>query len=321
MTCAAPARAAAPVATPAAVQGWLLLAMVLWGVNVSAVKVLTVSFEPLTLAALRMVVACVALSAIVLWRRGGLPVLTARQMVVMTACAFLMVYANQILFAQGLSRSTATNGALIMALSPLVSALMAALVFRERFTPRRMLGVALGFGGVAAVVLSHPGAGLSSAGIGDLMLALAVVSFAVGGVGVQRLARQMDALSISWVIYMIGALMLVVHAVLGPSRLGAAQLFPGAPGAPGSWPWALVLFSGIAATAAGNLIWNRAIAVIGMARTAVFLYWVPVFGVGFAALLLGEALTWWHLFGFAAVMTGTWLGTRPAVVAVPVRPS
>lgn len=287
----------------------MLLAMLVWGVNVSVVKALTTSFETLPLSALRMGVACCALSAIVLWRRGGIPKLTARQLAVMACCAFLMVYGNQILFAQGLLRSTATNGALIMALSPLVSALMAALVFGERFTPRRMVGVALGFAGVAAVVLSHPGAGLSSAGIGDLMLALSVVSFAVGGVGVQRLARQIDPLSISWVIYLIGTLMLVVHTVLGPSRLGTAQLFPGA------WPWALVLFSGIAATAAGNLIWNRAISVIGVARTAVFLYWVPVFGVLFAALLLGEVLTWWHLFGFAAVMTGTWLGTRP--VAAP----
>ena len=284
----------------------MLLAMVLWGVNVSAVKALTTSFESLPLASLRMVVACLALSAIVLWRRGGVPALGARQLAAMTGCAFLMVYANQILFAQGLLRSTATNGALIMALSPLVSALMAALVFRERFTPRRMLGVALGFAGVAAVVLSHPGAGLSRAGIGDLMLALAVVSFAVGGVGVQRLARQIDPLSISWVIYMIGTAMLVLHTLLGPSRLGTAELFPGA------WPWALVLFSGIAATAAGNLIWNRAISVIGVARTAVFLYWVPVCGVACAALLLGEVLTWWHLFGFVAVMSGTWLGTRPA---------
>ncbi|GER17761.1 DMT family transporter [Variovorax boronicumulans] len=298
-------------ATPASVQGWMLLAMLVWGVNVSAVKALTGSFETLPLAALRMGVACIALSAIVLWRRGGVPRLTARQLAVMAGCAFLMVYGNQILFAQGLLRSTATNGALIMALSPLVSALMAALVFGERFTARRMVGVALGFAGVAAVVLSHPGAGLSSAGIGDLMLALSVVSFAVGGVGVQRLARQVDPLSISWVIYLIGTFMLVVHTLLGPSRLGTAQLFPGA------WPWALVLFSGIAATAVGNLIWNRAISVIGVARTAVFLYWVPVFGVLFAALLLGEVLTWWHLFGFAAVMSGTWLGTRPVAAPAP----
>ena len=97
--------AAAPVATPASVQGWMLLAMVLWGVNVSAVKALTASFEALPLAALRMAVACVALSAVVLWRRGGLPLLGARQLAAMAGCAFLMVYANQILFAHGLQLS------------------------------------------------------------------------------------------------------------------------------------------------------------------------------------------------------------------------
>jgi len=284
----------------------MLLAMVLWGVNVSAVKALTTSFEALPLASLRMLVACAALTAVVLWRRGGLPWPSARQAAAMAGCAFLMVYANQILFALGLQRSTATNGALIMALSPLVSALMAALAFGEPLAPRRLFGVALGFAGVAAVVLSHPGASLSHAGFGDLMLALGVVSFAAGGVGVQRLARQIDPLSISWLIYIIGTGMLVAHTAFGLSPIGAAQLFPG------WWPWALVLFSGVAATAAGNLIWNRAIAVIGVARTAVFLYWVPVFGVAFAALLLGEVLTGWHLFGFAAVMTGTWLGTRPS---------
>ncbi len=57
-----------------------------------------------------------------------------------------------------------------------------------------------------------------------------------------------------------------------------------------------------------------------MARTAVFLYWVPVFGVLFAALLLGEALTVWHLVGFVAVMGGTWLGTRRPVPMAPAVP-
>jgi drug/metabolite transporter (DMT)-like permease len=59
-------------------------------------------------------------------------------------------------------------------------------------------------------------------------------------------------------------------------------------------------------------LWNRAISTIGLARTAVFIYWVPIFGVLFAALLLGEALTLWHLAGFVAVVGGTYLGTRQA---------
>ena len=67
------------------------------------------------------------------------------------------------------------------------------------------------------------------------------------------------------------------------------------------------------------MVWNQAIATIGVARTAVFLYWVPIFGVLFAALLLGETLTLWHLAGFVAVMGGTYLGTRrPAFVAPAV---
>lgn len=287
-----------------AIQSTLIAAMAIWGLNVTAVKVLTGLFDPITLAALRMLVACVALSVVVAWSRGGLLAVSLRQGIAIVVCAFFMVYLNQILFAEGLSRSTATNGALIMALSPLVSALLAAVAFRERLTVVRLAGVALGFAGVAAVVLSHPGAGLSSAGIGDLMLVAAVVSFAAGGAIVQRLARRMHTLLISWAIYGVGTSMLVLHAALKMPVLDMNTLFPG-------WrPWAFILFSGVLATAVSNLLWNRAIARIGVARTAVFLYWVPVFGVLFAALLLGEQLTFWHLVGFLAVMGGTYLGTQ-----------
>jgi len=296
----------ADTANASAVQATLVAAMAIWGLNVSAVKVLTGFFDPLMLAVLRMLVASAALTAVVFCTRPGWPPVSLRQGAAIAACALLMVYLNQILFVQGLLRTTATNGALIMALSPLVSALLAALVFRERLTALRVAGVALGFAGVAAVVLSHPGAGLSSAGAGDLMLVAAVVSFAAGGAIVQRLARGMHTLAISWAIYVLGSLMLALHAGLAVPALDVAALFPG-------WlPWACILFSGVLATALANLVWNRAIARIGVARTAMFLYWVPVFGVAFAALLLGERLTLWHLFGFAAVMGGTYLGTRPA---------
>lgn len=293
-----------PEVNTSAVQTTLIMAMAIWGLNVAAVKVLTGIFDPMTLAALRMLVACAALTAVMFWKRCRWPVLTLAQCAAITVCAVLMVYLNQILFAEGLLRSTATNGALIMALSPLVSALIAAVAFGERLTASRLAGVALGFAGVSAVVLSHPGAGLSSAGAGDLMLVAAVISFAAGGAIVQRLARSMHTLAISWAIYVVGAFMLTVHAGFQTPVPDASALFPG-------WqPWAFILFSGVMATAVSNLIWNGAIARIGVARTAVFLYWVPVFGMAFAALLLGERLTLWHLFGFIAVVGGTYLGTR-----------
>lgn len=285
----------------------LIAAMVIWGLNVTVVKQLTASFDTSMLAALRMVVALAVLSGIMVWKRQIILGLDRKQMLTLIVCGVLMVYLNQLLFAEGLQRSTATNGALIMALSPLVSAVLAAIMFRERFSLQRLLGVALGFGGVSAVVLSHPGAGLSSASIGDLMLVAGVVSFAAGGALVQGLARSLHPLTISWAIYLVGTLMLVVQAAIRSPSFALEVVFPG------WWQWALILFSGVMATALSNLLWNRAIASIGVARTAVFLYWVPVFGVLFAAMLLKERLTTWHLVGFIAVMAGTFLGTRPSV--------
>lgn len=296
------------------VQSTLIAAMAVWGLNVPAVKFLTFILDPIVVAALRMLVASVTLTLILLWKRNGWPSLSLRQGGAIVICAILMVYLNQILFAEGLLRSTATNGALIMALSPLVSALLAAIAFRERITVSRLVGVALGFIGVAAVVLSHPGAGLSSAGVGDLMLVASVISFASGGAIVQRLSRNMHTLTISWAIYLVGALMLSIHAGLVTPALNMSRALDG---------WSLIgciLFSGVMATAVCNLIWNGAIARIGVARTAVFFYWVPVFGVAFAALLLGEELTPWHLFGFLAVMCGTYLGTRRSVTSASISP-
>jgi drug/metabolite transporter (DMT)-like permease len=66
----------------------------------------------------------------------------------------------------------------------------------------------------------------------------------------------------------------------------------------------------VLSTALGGLVWNRALMVLGVARTALYAYWVPIFGVLFAVLVLGEPLTVWHGVGLAAVLGGTWLGTR-----------
>ncbi len=286
-----------------AIQIVLLVSMAIWGLNVTIVKQLTSGLDPSTIAMLRMLVASATLVTIWLIRRPALAGLDRRQWAALAACAFLMVYMNQIFFTEGMVRTTATNGALIMALSPLASGIIAAIAFGERLGPVRLFGVLLGFGGVAIIILGHSGATLSVMGVGDLLVVAGILSFSCGGALIQGIARRLDPLSISMVIYALGALMLIGHAGLwGP---GYGGTLPGS-----AWIWFLIVFSGSVSTAIVNLIWNNAIARIGVARAAVFLYWVPVFGAGFAALLLGEQLGWNHLVGLVAVMAGTYLGTR-----------
>ena len=289
----------------------LLVTMAVWGGNVSVVKLLTEQFNPIWVSTLRMVVATAALLAVLRWRGQRLPrwhQLSRQQTLLLLACAVLMVYVNQLCFTLGVQRTVAANAALIIALNPLVSSVLAAVLLGDKLTPARLAGVVLGFGGVAAVVLHRPGAALGHGNLGDLLAFGSVVTWVTGGLLVQRLARQLHTVVISTLVFVLGTALLLLHllvfSVVWPVvPLPDLTLFT---------PRLLLLlvFSGLLATAWGALVWNRALTTLGVARTALYAYWVPIFGVSFAVLLLGEPLTLWHGVGLAAVLGGTWLGTR-----------
>ncbi|MDB5730541.1 MAG: Permease of the drug/metabolite transporter superfamily [Variovorax sp.] len=283
----------------------LLLVTALWGLNMTVMKTIASYFDPSVMATERAAVAAGFLG-LMLWRQRSTRRRTrmnGRQLATVFVCAVLMVYVNQILIAGGLVRTSATNASVAIALSPLVSSLMVAMLLRERLGWMRLAGVVLGFGGVLIVVLHSSGARLAHAGLGDAMVVASVVTFAIGGVLIQRLARETDALYTSAMIYACGTLMLALHTIALDVAPDLKAWFPGL------WPLMLVLFSALIATAFGNLAWNHAIVKIGVARVSLWFYWVPVFGVGFAALLLGETLTISHGVGLLVVIVGTALGT------------
>ncbi len=300
---AAPARTARTERRPGADRALLLATMAVWGLNITAVKLVLERQAPMPVAAVRMIIAAVFLSfALRAWMRRPWPRLARRQWLWLAGCGALMIYANQILFTEGVLRTTAVNAALILALNPLVAALLAAVALRERPSAQRLVGVALGFGGVAAVVLHRPGAALGAPGPGDLLMLASVVTWIGGGAMVQRVGARIDSATISWVVYSVGATLLVLHLAIVPSPLHWAALT--------LRDVALLLFSGLLSTGVGALVWNRALVTLGVARTALYAYWVPIFGVLFAVLVLGEPVTVWHGVGLAGVLGGTWLGTR-----------
>ena len=286
-------------------RAMLLATMAVWGGNLSVVKLLTEKMDPLWVSVLRMVVATVALWVVLGLRNLPWPRTTPRQAGLFLACGAVMVYLNQLTFTWGVQRTAAANAALIISLNPLISTLVGALLLGDRLSPSRLAGVLLGFGGVAAVVLNRPGAALGHGSLGDLLVLGSVLTWVGGGVLVQRLARQFDSAVVSAVVFAIGTTLLLGHLALDRSL----QLPPLAVFTPGTL--LLLAVSGLLASALGALVWNRALTTLGVARTALYAYWVPIFGVAFAVLLLGEPLTVWHGIGLAGVLSGTWLGTRP----------
>jgi drug/metabolite transporter (DMT)-like permease len=115
----------------ATVHAGLFVTALAWGLNVSAVKALTSQVDVMLVASLRTVLAAAALTVLVFLHSRAVPSLSPRLLAWALTGATLMVYANQALFAHGMARTSATNGALIMALAPLVCG-----IGREEAVPR-----------------------------------------------------------------------------------------------------------------------------------------------------------------------------------------
>ena len=203
----------------------------------------------------------------------------------------------------GLRFSSAANGTLIMATSPLLSALLAALFYREKLTLVRISGALLGLLGVGMVVAGS-GAQFGLTGWGDAIVFVAVLVFVFGGLVIQRMSRSMDPLGMLWYMYLAVGLMLVVHAAITPSsyQTDTWQMT--------GWPWIVLLFSAVIASGVSNIIWNAGIARLGISRAALFVNWLPIFGLLFASLFLEEHVTLTHVMGLASVLGGTYLGLR-----------
>lgn len=102
-----------------------------WGLNISAVKALTEQVDLMLVASLRTVLASAALTLVLLVMEREALRWSLRFVAIALGAAALMVYANQTLFAHAMHQTSATNAALIMALAPLVSALLEAALFRR----------------------------------------------------------------------------------------------------------------------------------------------------------------------------------------------
>ncbi len=282
----------------------LFVTMMVWGVNLSAVKGLTENLDLMLVASVRMVLAALVLAVIAQFFRSSRQVWRAKKWLLLTAAAFFLVYCQQIAFAEGLYRTSATNAALVMALGPTVSLTLEALFFKRIITHRQVVGIFFALAGVSVVILNRPHAAVTMAAWGDLWIFLSVLAFAFGGLCIQRLTQASSPLVVSLAVHSIGALMLSMHAaVFVENPLHAVwNMTP--------WQWTLAAFSAIFATGIGSIVWSRGIATVGVGRTSSYISWVPIFGVCFGAIFFAESLTSWHVVGLLAVIAGTTLIVR-----------
>ncbi len=148
-----------------------------WAVNFPVAKFARDQVPSIPLTLLRVAVATVVYTTVG-GRRVKEAIFSWKGLRAIVPLAALGIVANQLLFIEGLGRTTAARSAIVVALIPAVVALLAHRFLRERLSPRKWVGIALAFAGVAVVEVPAVRENLSAGYlVGDGITFLAVCAF------------------------------------------------------------------------------------------------------------------------------------------------
>jgi drug/metabolite transporter (DMT)-like permease len=286
----------------------MILVSLFWGANFGISKYGLRYIDPLSFSAARFLVASMLLyglarryepttrpSGRIVWQLAGLGIVgnTIYQMAFMT----------------GLSRTTATNGSLIMAAMPVMVAVIGTLLGVEVPTRAVRWGIAIGTAGVLLVV-GAKGAKFSGATwSGDLLVLFAVICWSLFTVGVRRMSVGLSPLWVTTITTMGGTPGLLLGALPHVGRVPWSTLVWGA--------WAALAFSTIFALVISYVLWSRSVQSIGASRVALYSCVIPIFAIVVAWLLLDERPLWIQGVGALLVISGVVVSQSQAFRPVP----
>jgi drug/metabolite transporter (DMT)-like permease len=275
---------------------------VIWGIPYLLIKIAVAELTPATLVLLRTTVAGLILVPLAAARGDIRPLLAQWRWVV--AYTFVEVAAPWILLSEAERKLSSSLAGLLVAAVPLIGAVLAATLGHERLDTRRLVGLLVGLGGVAALLGLDVGAGNVTA---VLEMGVVAVCYAVGPLIISRRLSQLPAMG---VVAASLALAAIAYTPVGITQLPRHM--------PGGNVIAAIVVLGVVCTAIAFVVFFALIAEVGPVRATVITYVNPAVAVVLGVALLGESFTVGTAAGFVLILLGcalaTWR-TRPAAVA------
>ncbi len=282
----------------------LALAVLFWAGNWVAARGLRFDAPPVAMAFWRWTIALalfLPISAAVLHAQWRLLLHSWKTLCLLGVLATVL---QHIPIYIGLKYTTATNGAILNAATPLFIILLSWIFIGERLRASGIFGVLLALAGVLWIVTrGDPGvlAGLA-VNIGDLWVLLATLTWAIYTVCLRWRPASLHPLAFLTGISVVGvAAMLPLYALEVASgatlKLTAASVLG-------------IAYMGAFATVLAYLFWNNAVQQVGPSRAGPFMYLMPVFTPLLAMVFLDERPRLFHAVGIVLIFLGIYLSSR-----------
>ena len=292
---------------------WLPLAavsvtLVFWASAFVGIRHLGDDFSPGPLSLGRLLVGAACLAVVAVPR--GLPRPTGRQWVSIIAIGVLWFGIYNVALNAGERRVDAGTAAMLIQVSPVLIAVLAAAFLDERFTAYLGAGLGLAFGGVALISLSTSGEGDRDL-LGVALCLLAAVVYSISLVLQKPLVARLSGLHVTWLACSVGAVVCLPFV---------GQLIDQARAAPVSSSLWLV-YLGVFPTAIAFTTYAYALRHMSASSLGVTTYLVPPITIVMGLVLLDETPPTMAYVGGALALVGVAVARRkPRARATEVSP-
>lgn len=184
-------------------------------------------------------------------------------------------------FYMGLSRLSGSRSAIIDSLGTFLLIILSCILFKDdKFTLNKIIGCVLGLGGI--ILINADGSDLFSGVslMGDGMLVLSALCAATGGLLTRIAAKKTDPVAATGISLTIGGALLIVTGILCGGKITQINL-----------TGIIALIMLVIISASGFAIYNQLICYNPVSKIAIFNSLIPILGIIFSCVILGEAFS------------------------------
>lgn len=276
----------------------LVVAMLLWGLTFVFYKIAFLSFRPVSVILLRLIISVpfLFISGYFLRRLQKIEVGDLRWIVLLSFFEPFLYFMGE---SYGVSYVSSTMASVIVATIPLLVPIAAYLFYREKLSAMNILGLFISFGGVIVVVLST-GEEWAATLKGILFMFMAVISAVAYAVLIKKLIQKYNGLTITAYQNLVGIFLFLPFFLLWDLDTFLSR--------PVLTDSVLALFFlGVFGSSVTFILFANGVRKLGASRANVFANLIPVFTAIASYFILKESMPFMKIMGIVLVLLGLFL--------------
>jgi drug/metabolite transporter (DMT)-like permease len=282
---------------------FLCLAAILWGAQPVVIKAVLKELSPIMITFYRYIGISTILLVILFVNNGKKALPPVRHLPTLLLMGVTGITLNNVLQFSGLQYSTAINCTLVSATTPALTAVLSAVFLQEQMNAVQWIGIMISFFGVLFLVAHGSIRVIMSLSInyGDIMFFGSQVCWAIYSILGRKVMVELSPVATTAWAGLAGAIITGILALWDGSHITNTITFVG-----------LVSMSYV--VIGGGVLamtwWNNGVKEIGPSQASIFINLMPLVGLIFAVIFLGEHLGWREIIGGMWIILGVYLTTQ-----------